>query len=143
MEGAIMNNFAIRRMGLTFLGLAALLWPGGPGVSKVCAHAVVIAASPEDGAILEKAPAEIVLRFNALIEISLSRVTLATFEGKSIPLPEGWQHRQERTTSNQLVVPLPPLGPGRYVLHFKVLATDGHATPGVLRFTVAADSGSP
>ena len=29
------------------------------------------------------------------------------------------------------------LQPGAYVVHYKVLATDGHATQGVLRFTLA------
>ncbi len=39
-----------------------------------------------------------------------------------------------------LVVSLPRLKSGAYALRYTVLATDGHTTPGILRFTIKEGS---
>ena len=41
-------------------------------------------------------------------------------------------------TPDRLTIPLEALGPGAYVLRYRVLAVDGHVTEGALRFTVGA-----
>ena len=100
----------------------------------VHAHAVVIESSPRDGARLSRPPGEIVLRFNARIEKSLARLTLATADGRNVPLPP--PGTGDTGGDDRLLIHLPPLGPGTYLLRYKILSTDGHATPGILRFTV-------
>lgn len=101
------------------------------------AHAIVVASSPQNGATLPQPPDHVILRFNARIEQSLTQATLTASDGRSMPLAIPPQEHGGEETPNHLVIPLPPLVPGAYVLHYKVLATDGHATQGVLRFRIA------
>ena len=69
-----------------------------------------------------------------------ARVLIGVVMGAALALPAGkataqggaWPSRPIR-----LVVPLPPLAAGTYELRYQVLAADGHATQGVLRFRVA------
>ena len=106
-----------------------LLWAGsGPAG----AHAVVIESSPKDKEILTRAPKEVLLRFNSKIEKSLARISLTGNSGRKIPL----SRQTEAGPPDRLVIPLPGIGPGDYVLRYRVLSTDGHATSGVLRFSV-------
>jgi methionine-rich copper-binding protein CopC len=113
---------------------ALLLFLACPAL--VHAHAVVIESSPRDGARLSRPPGEIVLRFNARIEKSLTRLNLATADGRNVPLLPPSPERGDMGGDDRLVILLPPLGPGTYLLRYKILSTDGHATPGILRFTV-------
>jgi methionine-rich copper-binding protein CopC len=109
--------------------LLILLWAGsGPAG----AHAVVIESSPKDKEILTGAPKEVILHLNSNIEKSLVRISLTGSGGRTIPLPRP----AAGGPPDRLVIPLPGIGPGDYVLRYRVLSTDGHATSGVLRFSV-------
>ncbi len=101
------------------------------------AHAVVVESSPEDGAVLARAPDYAVLRFNARIERGLSQVSLHAAGGRPIPLPPRSPAPPGQEAPDRLAVRLPELGPGAYEIRYRVLAADGHVTPGVLRFTVS------
>lgn len=95
------------------------------------AHAVVVASTPPDRAVLTRVPPAVELRFNAKLEKTLVHVKLDRADGATMALPD--------TASEPAIVrvSLPgDLGNGAYTLHYKVLATDGHATQGVLRFTL-------
>jgi len=106
-----------------------LLWAGsGPA----WAHAVVMESSPKDKEILTCAPKEVILHFNSKIEKSLVRISLTGSGGRTIPLPRP----AAGGPPDRLVIPLPGISPGDYVLRYRVLSTDGHATSGVLRFSV-------
>jgi len=119
--------------------LAGVLALGGVGweVGGASAHAIVIESAPPADAVLANAPAHVTLRFNSKIERRLSRVTLGPVGSPPAPLTiaEGDE------SPDRLVVALPPMVPGRYVLRYKVLSADGHVTEGALRFTIA--SGRP
>jgi copper resistance protein C len=106
------------------------------GMGLAYAHAVVIESTPKNGETLFSPPTEIVLRFNAKIEKALARVSLATSDGKTVLLPEAAVRRNTEAAPDCLVIQLPLLVPGTYLLRYKVLATDGHATLGELRFTI-------
>lgn len=97
----------------------------------VCAHALVIDSVPSRGAVLPNAPENVTLRFNAKIELALTRVVLKLREGKEVPLEVS-----KDSTPDRLVIPLPPLVPGIYIIQYRVLATDGHLTEGTLHFTI-------
>lgn len=101
------------------------------------AHSVVIESSPKDKEVLTRAPREVVLCFCAKIEKSFARISLGTNNGRMIPLPAPVE-KAGREAPDLLVIPLPNLGPGEYLLRYKVLSTDGHATSGVLRFSVVS-----
>ena len=98
----------------------------------VSAHALVIDSLPSKGAVLSHAPEHIILRFNAQIEPALTRVVLKQ-AGKEIPL-----EISKDSTADKLVISLPPLVPGVYMLQYRVLASDGHVTEGALHFTISA-----
>lgn len=97
------------------------------------AHAVVVESSPADGAALSAPPKTVELRFNVRVEQSLARATLRGPGTAPIALAaqNGGTGRSERVT-----LPLPVLKPGAYELRYHVLALDGHATQGLVRFRV-------
>ena len=103
------------------------------GNALVFAHAVVVESSPREGAVLRQAPGRVQLRFNVKIEKALTRVTLTKDNKQAIVLP---QADFNQGAPNRLEVPLPPLEPGNYIMRYSVLAADGHATQGVLRFSI-------
>ena len=105
------------------------------------AHAILVESSPKEGEVLAAAPKEAVLRFNGRIEKSVMRATLTDGEGKKLKMPA--PPRDKDGPPERLVVPLPPLAPGTYRLEYRVLAADGHATPGLLRFTISPPQTRP
>lgn len=100
------------------------------------AHAVLVSSSPKNNATVKAAPKRVVLRFDARIEKPVTQVTLFDSKGKKVALPPA-PNGYSAGPANQLSVPMPSLKPGAYRLEYRVLATDGHLTPGLVRFTVA------
>jgi methionine-rich copper-binding protein CopC len=117
-----------RRLGAAAALLLLLAVPAGAR-----AHAIVLESVPAPDASLARAPERARLRFNSKIEKRLVRVTLTAGAGAAVPLSAA---HDGPDAPDQLVVALPPLGPGTYVLRYRVLAADGHITEGALRFTV-------
>lgn len=116
---------AVRYAALVCLLVAPSLAP------PVSAHAIVIASTPPDRAVLTRVPAQVELRFNAKLEKKLVHVKLDRADGATQSLPDtAREPAQVRVTLPQDLIE------GAYTLHYKVLATDGHATQGVLRFTL-------
>ncbi len=108
------------------------------GPVPVRPHAIVLESTPVHEAVLKQPPARVVLRFNSKIERSLTRVTLARGDGPPRPLTIGTNPTPADDAPDRLVVPLPPLAAGVYVLRYRVLSADGHITEGALRFSVVA-----
>ncbi len=101
------------------------------------AHAVLVRSSPPDQAVLSAPPGHAVLRFNGRIERQVSQVVLLDQDGKKVELPVSvTAPGSPDTLEDTLEVPLPALAPGKYRLQYRVLAVDGHTTPGMIRFTV-------
>ena len=110
------------------LGAGALCAP-----NPAIAHALVFESSPRANEVVTASPSRIFLRFNSRIEKGLSSVTVTGPAGRPIPLPVAAPDR----SPDRLVVPVPPLPPGTYLVRWKVLSADGHVTEGAFRFTVA------
>ncbi|MGH7367573.1 MAG: copper resistance CopC family protein [Candidatus Rokuibacteriota bacterium] len=125
--------FALRPAAPVLLLVAALTL-GLPRAGSP--HAIVLESSPAHDSVLARAPRQVTLRFNSRIEKRLTRVTLARADHApvAVALPDG----DAGATPDRLTIRLEPLGPGVYVLRYRVLAVDGHITEGVLRFTVGA-----
>ena len=114
---------------LAALGAVALV--SSPALAF--AHALVLESRPAQGAQLTEAPREVYLRFNSKLEKHLSHVTIATDKGQPVALPIAVDGGEK---PDRLVLPLAHLGPGSYLVRYKVLAVDGHITEGILRFSV-------
>jgi methionine-rich copper-binding protein CopC len=107
--------------------------------APVYAHAVLMGSSPKDKAVLAAPPQKVVLRFNARIEKQVSQVTLLDGKGRTVSLPPA-PHGYTAGPPDQLIIPMPSLKPGNYRLKYRIMATDGHVTPGLIRFTVSGRS---
>ncbi|MGH7385886.1 MAG: copper resistance CopC family protein, partial [Candidatus Rokuibacteriota bacterium] len=120
---------ALRPATVPGLLLMAVLTLGSPREGSP--HAIVLESSPAPDAILARAPGQVTLRFNSRIEKRFTRVTLARADQipAAVVLPGG----DAEATPDRVTIPLEPLGPGVYVLRYRVLAVDGHVTEGVLR----------
>ncbi len=114
---------------LRWLALLLLLLPATPAL----AHAILLDSAPPPGGAAAPGPAELRLRFNSRIDAARSRVALTGPSGEAVlPLKDAGR-------PDVLLCPA-TLAPGAYVLHWQVLAVDGHITRGTLAFTVP---GSP
>ena len=101
------------------------------------AHALLVDSSPKQDEVLKSPATRAVLHFNARIEKQVTRTTLRDAAGHDLKLPPLPDDKDG--APDCLIIALPPgLKPGAYQLEYRVLAADGHATPGLLRFTVAA-----
>jgi copper transport protein len=94
------------------------------------AHAHLLHAVPAEGAVLHAAPALIRLTFSEPARLTV--LWLAPEKGarhRIAPLPVD--------AAPEISVALPPLGPGRYVLIWRVIGRDGHVVPGELHFSLS------
>lgn len=95
------------------------------------AHAILVQSTPADQASLPAGEQTLQLRYNSKIDHALSRLTLAGTNAQMTLtlLPD---------TPADTLAAKADLTPGTYVIHWQVLATDGHMTRGDVHFTVVA-----
>ncbi|QBQ56635.1 copper resistance protein CopC [Nitrosococcus wardiae] len=100
-------------------------------------HAVIVESSPADQEVLAQVPEAIVLRFNVSIEKSFAQASLWGTKDrlKKLSIPES--NFALEADPARLYIPLPSLAPGPYQVRYKILATDGHTTEGVIRFIIS------
>ena len=112
----------------SFLLCASLLLGAAP---KALAHAILVDSTPAAHAVVHGANVRIALHYNSRIDASRCSLTLTDANGKAQPLtmttPAG---------PAELDAQAQGLAPAQYVLHWQVLATDGHITRGEIPFTV-------
>jgi methionine-rich copper-binding protein CopC len=111
------------------LAAALSAWVLAVGTTCAQAHAHLQQAIPADGSVITAAPADLVLRFSESARLIV--LWIAKDQGsphRLVPLPEQPQSR--------IVVALPPLAPGHYVVSWRALSADGHVVPGQIGFTL-------
>jgi len=101
--------------------------------STLHAHALLDHAVPAVGSTVKSPPAAVELVFSEDVEPAFSTIEVsgagdARVETKAM----------EHPSSGVLVAPLPPLAPGDYSVHWKVVSVDTHVTEGRFRFRVEA-----
>ena len=94
------------------------------------AHSRMDTTTPENGATLPSAPAEI--SFNFADDIRLTRVDLTHRDQTSVQLDLGDQTRFDRAFR----LPLQGMGTGLYLIEWRGLGVDGHVMQGSFSFTV-------
>jgi len=96
------------------------------------AHAILVASTPAIGGHVAPGPVTMILRYNSRIDQGRSRLTLTHPDQALSVLPVAPGSEDDTLESTA------PLTRGAYVLHWQVLAVDGHITRGDVPFTVAA-----
>lgn len=96
------------------------------------AHATLTASQPARGETVS-GEFDVVLRFDSRVDAQRSRFTLSGPDGTSSELPA-----RPGASPGEVAAHARPPVPGQYVLHWQVLAVDGHVSRGLLPFTVAA-----
>ena len=109
------------------LGVGLLLILGAAG-TLAQAHAHLRSATPADGSTVHAAPASLVLEFSEAARLTALWIQKQGGDKKKLAPPQESQSR--------ITVTLPPLGPGDYVVSWRVQGSDGHVVPGQLRFTL-------
>jgi methionine-rich copper-binding protein CopC len=101
------------------------------------AHARLIRSAPADGASLPAAPAQLTLCFNELLERQFHAIELAAEPGPGRPSrPLQLTPALDPRDGTCLTASVPSLEPGPYVVRWRVVSRDGHATRGAIRFRV-------
>ena len=112
---------------LRLLLLLITLWVGAVWA---WAHAIIVESSPKMNGVVTGPVVEISLRFNVRVDGARSRLTLMK--------PDGTSHAVEvlrQSAPDSLAATIAGLLPGKYQLHWQVLASDGHITQGDIPFT--------
>ena len=108
------------------------------GVGETLAHAVPVTSLPVANSIVETAPEQLFIQFNEPIVPELSRIDLLTQAGQRIEAGALVSGDEENSS---LVLPLPPLENGSYLVSWQVLsAVDGHTTTGTYSFGIGVAS---
>jgi copper resistance protein C len=95
------------------------------------AHAILVEATPKEGATVSGPEVPVRLRFNVRIDGERSRVTLVRSAGVAKQLP-----LDKQATPDVLTTKAEGLVAGKYKLQWQVLAADGHISRGEVNFTV-------
>jgi copper transport protein len=124
----------VRRLALVvLLAVMALLVPASPA----WAHAALLESTPADGALLQAAPAEVVLRYSESVGTSLGAVRVVA--------PDGSRADTGRVTTRaggtEVLAPLREgLGHGTYLLLWRVVSEDSHPVSGASTFSIGFES---
>lgn len=96
------------------------------------AHSFLVEATPSSKDHVATSPKIVKLRFGGGVEPAYSKLTIESPDGKvlgqgSIGVPD---------KPRELSVESPDLAPGKYIVRYRVLSTDGHIVEGNYEFTV-------
>jgi methionine-rich copper-binding protein CopC len=97
------------------------------------AHAFLSQAVPPVGGTVSAAPREVRLTFTEGIEPAFSHLELSRADGQPVNTGPATVDPRDNT---QLVLPLPPLAPGRYRVKWRVVSVDTHPTEGDYTFEI-------
>jgi len=117
------------RRALALAVAAGLAWCVPSGVD---AHAIIESATPAVGTVVAGPDVDVSLRYNSRLDHQRSRLSLTGPDGAVKPLPVALPAVNPAILSARAA----GLAPGAYVLHWQVLAVDGHMTRGNIPFTV-------
>ncbi|GGE21951.1 copper transport protein [Gemmobacter megaterium] len=98
------------------------------------AHAVLLATTPADGAMLAMPPAAVRLTFNEAVRPLVVRHVAP--DGTETDLTDSI------AGATELVIPLDGIGRGTHVVSWRVVSEDGHPIPGSLLFSIGEMTGA-
>jgi methionine-rich copper-binding protein CopC len=104
------------------------------GAAAGLAHSFLERAEPRAGSTVKAAPTEVRLRFTERLEAAFSTVRVTDETGTRVDRGDA---QMDASAPRELRVPLGPLPPGRYAVHWRVLSVDSHVVEGSFTFRVA------
>ncbi|MEO7371107.1 MAG: copper resistance protein CopC, partial [Ilumatobacteraceae bacterium] len=107
------------------------------GVGTASAHAELSKSDPQPGAVLDVAPTHVTLTFNETVEISLGALRMFDGTGQSIDISTA---RHPDGNGSVVVVDLPQLENGSYVVDWRVVSSDSHPVHAAFTFQVGPES---
>ncbi len=99
--------------------------------SQAAAHASLLDATPQPGAVVVGDSVSIDLHFDSRLDARFSRLDLLRPDGNAAPLT-----LQAADSQSQLKARAADLDAGPYILRWRVLSIDGHANQGEIKFQV-------
>jgi copper transport protein len=97
------------------------------------AHATLLTTEPQNGGVYTKPPSQVKLRFNEPVEVSLGGIRVYT--GARDRVVTGSPEHPDSAQS-EVVVSLPKLSNGTYVVTWRVISSDSHPIEGAYAFQV-------
>jgi hypothetical protein len=99
--------------------------------SAAFAHAVLVQSTPAINATVEGPEIAVRMKFSSRVDGARSTLMLSTADGQSKSLTI-----EQQSSADTLTAHVIHLDPGKYAVHWQVLATDGHVTRGEIPFRV-------
>ncbi|ASW53876.1 copper resistance protein CopC [Plantactinospora sp. KBS50] len=125
---------AAAAIGLLLVALAALFGPATPA----SAHAVLLASSPPNGAVVASAPTEVVLTFSESIRAVPDRIRVIGPDGSRA------DRGQPEVSGAQLTIKVDPAAPrGTYLVTYRIISADSHPVAGGYTYSVGEPSAPP
>jgi copper transport protein len=122
----------MRRLKIIFFAIVFCATAFFPASTQ--AHANIVESTPAANQVIAEAPATARLRFSEPLEASYSRVVLLSVEGGPVGTAPS---RVDPNDQYALLLDLPPLPEGQYVLQWRTLSSaDGHTLESVIPFAI-------
>jgi methionine-rich copper-binding protein CopC len=124
---------------ISIVALIVLISLAVIGVQSVTAHARLLRSIPADKAQLEKAPAQIELKYNELLEDNFNDMKVfpvAQFRSKQRTDFVAGKPKVDAKDRTRLLIDLKPMPPGEYMVEWRVLSRDGHSAFGRFTFRI-------
>ena len=130
MKNSLRGSLAKNALGVGLMtAIALVLTVVVPRV--VLAHAVLVESSPAINATVQGPDVGVNMKFSLRVDGTRSTLLLSLPDGQSKPLAI-----EKQSAPNALATHVTQLSPGKYAIHWQVLATDGHVTRGEIPFNV-------
>lgn len=117
--------------------LAAMSVAVFAAAGRASAHAELSSSNPQPGAVLDQSPPQITLTFTEHVEISLGAIRLFDGSGSAVQIGEP---RHPESREEAVVVDLPHLPNGSYVVDWSVVSADSHPVHAAFTFQVGPTS---
>lgn len=126
----------VRPLVLLFLAVAGALLAGLAGAAPVSAHAALTGSAPQQGVVVDKAPAQVTLTFSE--KVALSDGAFRVLDPKGERVDTGKATELSGTTYG---VPLHSgLPDGTFTVAYQVVSADSHPVAGAFTFSIGAPS---
>ena len=126
---------ASRQAGFNFaIGGAIAIVLSIAGATSVLAHSFLVDATPSSKEHVTTPPKTVKLKFGGGVEPPYSKISIETPDGKVL----GEGNTGVPGKPRELTANAPDLAPGKYIVRYRVLSSDGHIVEGNYEFTVDA-----